>query len=267
MNMRSEISIGVVIPAAGESRRFGGDKLGQELGGRALLLRTVELFTKRDEVRAIVVAAPPDRFDEFRERHGAQLSFHGVRIVMGGRIERWETVRNAIDAIPPECTHIAVHDAARPAASEDLLSRLFEAAKVLDAVIPGIAVSSTLKRVSDDAVEAEEHDDVADAILGEIADATRSRGRRVIETVPRSGVVAVQTPQVFKAQLLRRAYAQADPSGATDDAQLVERLGEPVFVIDGEARNIKVTTPSDLSLLRAILGVREPEGRAVHKRF
>jgi len=263
----SEISVAVVIPAAGESRRFGGDKLGQDLGGRALLLRTVELFTKRDEVRAIVVAAPPDRFDEFRDRHGAPLSFHGVRIVEGGRIERWETVRNALAAVPDECTHIAVHDAARPAASDELLSRIFEAAKVLDAVIPGVSVSSTLKRVGADAVEAEEHDDVADAILGDIAETTRSQGRRVIETVSRDGLVAVQTPQVFRAALLRRAYAQANLSGATDDAQLVERLGEPVFVIEGEARNIKVTTPSDLSLLRAILGVREPEGRPTHKRF
>ena len=111
----SAFSIGVIIPAAGESRRFGGDKLGQDLGGRALLLRTVELFTKREEVRAIVVAAPPERFDEFRERYGAPLSFHGVRIVEGGRTERWETVRNALAAVPGECSHIAVHDAARPA--------------------------------------------------------------------------------------------------------------------------------------------------------
>jgi len=261
------LSIGVIIPAAGESRRFGGDKLGQDLGGRALLLRTVELFTKREEVRAIVVAAPPDRLDEFRERYGAPLSFHGVRIVEGGRLERWESVKNAIDAVPPECSHIAVHDAARPAASDELLSRLFEAAKMHDAVIPGERVSSTLKRVADDAVEAEEHDDVADAILGEIAETTRARGRRVVETISREGVVAVQTPQVFKADLLRRAYAQADLSGATDDAQLVERLGEPVIVVDGEARNVKVTTPADLSLIRAILGVREPESRPVHKRF
>lgn len=261
------MSIGVIIPAAGESRRFGGDKLGQDLGGRALLLRTVELFTKREEVRAIVVAAPPDRFEEFRERYGAPLSFHGVRMVEGGRLERWETVRNALAAVPEECTHIAVHDAARPAASDELLSRLFEAAKIHDAVIPGDPVSSTLKRVSEEAVEAEELDDVAEAILGEMADETRPVGRRVIETIPRVGLVAVQTPQVFRADLLRRAYAQPDLSGATDDAQLVERIGEPVIVVDGESRNVKVTTPSDLMLVRAILGARELEGRAVHKRF
>ena len=80
--------VSVIIPAAGSSRRYGMDKLGQDLGGRAMLLRTVELFTKRDEVRSIVVAGPPDDLETFRERFGAPLSFHGVRIVEGGRTER-----------------------------------------------------------------------------------------------------------------------------------------------------------------------------------
>src|SRR6188768_3667526 len=101
----------VILPAAGTSSRFGGDKLGQELGGRPVLLRSVELFTKRDEVSAIIVAAPPDSLDDFRTRFGAQLSFHGARIVEGGRAERWETVKLALAATPDDCTHIAVHDA------------------------------------------------------------------------------------------------------------------------------------------------------------
>lgn len=263
----SSFRVGVIIPAAGSGTRFGGDKLGQDLGGRALLLRTVELFTRREEVGAIVVGAPPDSIDEFRGRYGAPLGFHGVQIVEGGRIERWETVRNALAAVPPECTHVAVHDAARPAASDDLISRLFEAARVHPAVIPGLSVTSTMKRVAEETVVAEEGDATADMILGEIAEATRARGRVVVETVPRANLVAVQTPQVFRADLLRRAFAAGDAAGVTDDAQLVERMGEPVVVIEGEARNIKVTTPADLALTRAILGLREPEGRAVHKRF
>jgi 2-C-methyl-D-erythritol 4-phosphate cytidylyltransferase len=80
-------------------------------------------------------------------------------------------------------------------------------------------------------------------------------------------VVAVQTPQVFEASLLRRAYAQDNLGGATDDSMLVERLGEAVLVVPGEARNIKVTTQADLSLVRAILGHRAPEERPAHKRF
>ncbi|MFM8818119.1 MAG: 2-C-methyl-D-erythritol 4-phosphate cytidylyltransferase, partial [Phycisphaerales bacterium] len=151
----SEFRVGVGIPAAGRSTRFGlGDKISQDVGGRPMLLRAVELFAKRDEVGAIVVAAPPDSLDEFRERWGTQLGFHGARIVAGGTVERWETVRNALAAVPEDCTHVAVHDAARPSASEELLARVFDAARVHDAVIPGDPVTSTLKRVSDETVDA-----------------------------------------------------------------------------------------------------------------
>jgi 2-C-methyl-D-erythritol 4-phosphate cytidylyltransferase len=261
------IRVSVIIPAAGSSRRYGMDKLGQDLGGRALLLRTVELFTKRDEVRSIIVAGPPDDLDGFRDRFGAQLGFHGVQIVAGGRVERWETVRNALAVVPQDTTHVAVHDAARPGASDELIGRVFEAAKVHPAVIPGLAVADTLKRVSEETVRAEAEDAVADLILGEAAEAATSKGRFVQGTVDRTNLVAVQTPQIFEIGLLRRAYAQADLSGATDDAGLVERLGEKVLVVDGEFRNLKITVPDDLSLMRTMLGMKSPEGRPVHKRF
>jgi len=259
--------VSVIIPAAGSSRRYGMDKLGQDLGGRAMLLRTVELFTKRDEVRSIVVAGPPDDLETFRERFGAPLSFHGVRIVEGGRTERWETVRNALAAVPPEATHVAVHDAARPGTSDELIGRVFEAARMHPAVIPGLSVADTLKRVSEQSVQAEQEDAIADMILGDAAETTKAKGRVVEATIDRTNLVAVQTPQVFEIGLLRRAYAQPDLSGATDDAGLVERLGERVLVVDGELRNLKITVPADLALMRTMLGMKAPDGRPVHKRF
>ncbi|MSQ89815.1 MAG: 2-C-methyl-D-erythritol 4-phosphate cytidylyltransferase [Phycisphaerales bacterium] len=262
----SDFKVAVIIPAAGAGTRFGGDKLGQDLGGRPLLLRTVELFTKREEVGSIIVAAPPDALDEFRSRYGAQLGFHGVVIVAGGRSERWESVQNALAAVPEDCTHIAVHDAARPGTTDALLTRVFDAAKVAAAVVPGDPVHSTLKRVSAETFLAAPDDAVADAILGD-AGRDAVRGRRVEATVDRTRLMAIQTPQIFAAELLRRAYAQPDLTGATDDAMLVERLGEPVLVVDGDPRNIKVTTTADLAIVRAILGHRPPEQRPVHKRF
>lgn len=261
------MNISVILPAAGSSRRFGGsDKLGQDLGGRPLLLRTVEIFTRREDVRSIIVAAPPDSIDEFRGRYGATLGFHGVQIVEGGRIERWETVKNALAAVPAEATHIAVHDAARPAASEALIDRVFEAARVLPAVVPGLAITATVKRLGEETVAAVEEDPVADLILGDTG-REQCQARSVIETIDRTGLVAIQTPQVFEASLLRRAYASENLSGATDDATLVERLGERVYVVEGELRNIKVTTPEDLELVRAILKAPPPAERPVHKRF
>lgn len=261
--------VGVVIPAAGRGERFGpSSKLDQDVGGRAMLLRAVELFTKREEVGAIVVAGPPDRLDEFKGRYGAALSFHGVVIVPGGRAARWETVKLALAAVPADCTHVAVHDAARPAASPRLLDRVFEAARSYDAVVPALPVAATVKRVAPGTLGVADRADeaLADAILGD-AGRQRIEVRRVLETVDRSDLVEVQTPQVFEAALLRRAYAQADAAGATDDAMLVERLGAPVHAVAGDPCNIKVTAPDDLRLLRAILGVAAPAERPAHMRF
>lgn len=263
------MQICAIIPAAGRSTRFGqGDKLAQDLGGRPLLMRTVELLAKREEVKSIIVAGPPDSFDEFTQRYGPALSFHGAKLVQGGRAERWETVKNALAAVPEGTTHVAVHDAARPAASDAMLTRLFEAVKQFNAVIPVMPMRATIKRISPSPVEARgaEDDAAADLILGDEGKVT-IKAWEVLETLPREHVVEVQTPQVFAVELLRRAYAQADLSGATDDAQLVERLGERVYAVEGEPTNIKVTDAGDLRLVRAILGVKPPEERPVHKRF
>ncbi|MCE2882473.1 MAG: 2-C-methyl-D-erythritol 4-phosphate cytidylyltransferase [Planctomycetaceae bacterium] len=259
--------IGVIIAAAGRSTRFGdGDKLSQDLGGRAVLLRTVEAFTKRDEVAAIVVAGPPDDIEGFRSRFGPALGFNGARIVEGGRTERWESIRKAIAELPDDITHIAVHDGARPCIGNELLDRVFAAARVAPAVVPGVAVRDTLKRVGSEQVSAAEDDGIADMILGDVGKSSTS-GRHVVETVPRDNLFAVQTPQVFDAALLRRAYASVALEGTTDDASVVERLGEPVLVVEGDPRNIKITSADDLALVRAIMSVAPPPDRPAHLRF
>jgi 2-C-methyl-D-erythritol 4-phosphate cytidylyltransferase len=266
------MNVCVIIPAAGRSQRFGEtDKLGQDLGGRSLLIRTVELFTKRDEVRSIIVAGPPDppeEYEAFRNKYGPTLGFHGAKVVPGGKTERWETVRNALDEVPDDATHIAVHDAARPGTSTDVLKRVFEAAAKLDAVIPAVPVNATIKRVTEEVekISGDDDDTVADLILGD-AGRTTIQARRVVETLDRSNLVEIQTPQIFEIGLLRRAYEQDDLSGATDDAALVERLGEPVYAVEGDPCNFKVTTPADLRLMRAVLNVKPPAERPVHKRF
>jgi 2-C-methyl-D-erythritol 4-phosphate cytidylyltransferase len=263
------MNVGVIIAAAGQGTRFGASqKLDQDVGGRPLLLRTVELFTKRDEVRTILVAAPPDKLEDFKSKYGPSLGFHGASVVAGGREARWETIRNALAEMPQECTHIAVHDAARPAVSKELLDRLFEAAQSLPAVVPAVRITATVKRLSEEAVDVANRDGdaVADAILGDAGRPSLS-ANAIAETVDRAGLAEVQTPQVFEAALLHRAYAQDDLSGATDDATLVERLGETVHAVEGDVTNLKVTTPGDLRLVRAILGVRAPAERPAHKRF
>lgn len=278
---------GVIIPAAGSSRRFaeaGGvrSKLEEELGGKTVLHRSVELFTKVESpdwsVGAIVVPGPadPEAYAEFKARHADKLAIMGAAVCVGGAIHRWESVQRALARIPDDCSHVAVHDAARPCASIELIERVFDAALKFAGVVPGVEVGDTLKRVAEQEAPDEGRDPLA-AILGEDA-APRSRKRRVVErTLDRSGVYAVQTPQVFEAALLRRAYAQKDVSG-TDDAGVVERLlSTPegragivfphVVVVDGDVRNIKITRPSDVRLARAILGVGGPAEKPAHKRF
>lgn len=269
----------VILPAAGSGTRFGGDKLGQDLGGRPVLLRTVELFARRADVAAIIVAGPPDAaaLEEFRGRYGSSLAFHGATVIAGGARERWETVRLALDSVPAECTHVAIHDAARPCATDALVDRIFAAAAHHPAVIPGVAVSATLKRVGEAAVRTAPDDALADAILGDVGQ-ERTRARRVLETVSRAGLVAIQTPQVFERGLIAESYARCERDGlldgVTDDAQVVERAGGEVVVVEGEARNIKITLADDLTLARAILGgaadagsASRGDGRPSHKRF
>lgn len=263
--------LGVIIAAGGGSRRYrvesglSRSKLDEDLGGRPVLQRAVEIFVNRPEVAAIVVGGPADEiaFAEFKVRHGDRLGLMGVRLCVGGQT-RAGTVRNALALVPDDCTHIAVHDAARPCTPPELLDRLLEAALRWTAVIPALAIADTLKRVHEVADDEGRAEDRAAAILGLTP---RQRTRRLVgQTVDRAGLVAVQTPQVFRADVLRRAYESPHPD-ATDDAQQVERLGLEVVVVEGDARNLKITHPGDVALARQVLGLRPPPERPVHKRF
>lgn len=261
------MKIAVILPAAGVGKRFADaaganvNKLEQELLGKPVFLRAIELFLGRSDVRQVILAVNPQAFDEFELRWGDKLSFHGVTIVPGGVRERWETVLRAIERVSGECTHIAVHDAARPMASDKLIDRVFEAAATHSAVIPALPVANTVKRVA--RVNAGVGGgDPLDAIFG---DAGRGPElQRVVETVDRRDLVEVQTPQVFEAGLLRRAYepvsaGKLDASRITDDAGLVEALGDPahpVLTVEGEAANLKITRPADVEIATAVLEKR-----------
>lgn len=268
------INVCVVIPAAGFSGRYTEgmevprSKLDEDLGGRPVLHRTVEIFTNYEHeevsIGAVIVAGPhdPAHMNAFRERHGDKLGLLGAIVVPGGVTHRWETVKAALEHVPTDATHVAVHDGARPCITRELLDRVFDAAMKFPAVVPAVEVGDTVKRMTADPVADPKPDPFA-AILGS------TKGpiyRAVEETIDRSRLMMVQTPQVFETALIKRAYAQKDLS-STDDAGLAERLGACVVAVPGEARNIKITRPADLSLARSILGVREPEGRATHKRF
>lgn len=268
--------IAVIIPAAGAGRRYargaevaGRSKLDEDLGGRPVLQRTVELFCRHqgqnDWATVIIVAGPHDEHAHagFRDRHADKLAMLGARICRGGQTHRWQTVAAALADVPADATHIAVHDAARPCTPADLIDRVFDAATRHHAVVPGLEVADTIKLAGPEVEEATDADPLA-AILG--AAPTAPRPRSVVSTLDRRSLFAIQTPQVFSAELLRRAYAQADLD-STDDAGLVERLGEPVVIVPGDPRNLKITHPGDMPIARAILGLKPQAEREAHKRF
>ncbi|MEM7682796.1 MAG: IspD/TarI family cytidylyltransferase [Planctomycetota bacterium] len=276
------IRASAILAAAGQGRRFGGpgrasaSKVEFEVAGKPVLLHAIDTLAARPEVAQILVAVDPDRFDEFADRWRDAIEDRGGTLVPGGRKDRWETVRLALAEVDASCTHVAVHDAARPAASQAMLDRVFAAAGRLDAVIPGLPVSDTLHRAEpdDDPAEASAEaqgtaTDVADAILGldPLDPSGVSPGgasgalerHRVVEPVDRAGLFAVQTPQVFERALLVNAYAELgdDPQGLTDDASVVLRAGGVVRIVAGDPTNLKLTRPGDAPLLEAILAARQ----------
>lgn len=261
-----QIHLAVILPAAGLSRRFvqgadggGRSKLETELGGRAILQRAIELFTGRAEVRQVLVAANPDQLDTFKFKWADKLGFLGAQIVTGGRAERWETVANALQAVNDNVTHVAVHDAARPVTDKATIDQVLAAARHHDAVVPAVPIHETVKRVGSEPTTTGEAD-ATDAILGAAGKPTVD-AYPIIETVPRAGLWAAQTPQVFRRELLERAYRQTadgsiDTAEITDDAGLVESLGETVVAVSGDSLNVKVTVPEDVPFAEAVLALR-----------
>jgi 2-C-methyl-D-erythritol 4-phosphate cytidylyltransferase len=227
-------AVAVIIPAAGKSSRFGGrdKKPFVSLDGRAIWLRSCELFWTRDNVSKVyLVVAPGDR-DEFRGRFGAAIAFANAEIVDGGA-ERFDSVANALSRVPESIDLVAVHDAVRPLAPPEMIDAVFAAAAQHGAAMPAVPVADTLKQV----------DPETNLITG---------------TVSRAGLWLAQTPQVFRRDWLAEGYAKRATLGAavTDDAQLVEAMGHPVVVVPGSPVNFKITTKDDLELAESIVKAR-----------
>ena len=205
-----------IVVAAGSGARFGGAKQFQALAGRPVLDRSVA--AARSVADGVVVVVPPDRCD---------TAVAGADSVVAGAATRSGSVRAGLAAVPADAEVVVVHDAARPLAPADLFRRVVEevASGRADCALPGLAVSDTVKRVDAAGV--------------------------VEETLDRSRLVLVQTPQAFAAGALRRAHAGG--AEATDDAALIEAAGGRVVVVAGDPGNLKITHPADLAVAEALL--------------
>lgn len=218
--------VGVIIPAGGAGRRFGGRTPKQfvRLDGVPILVRTVGLFTRRRDVAAIVVAAPAG--DVPRVRRMLAAAGCGTVIVVAGGKERQHSVWNGLEALPSSCEFVLVHDAVRPFTPSRVISSVVREARAHGASVVGVPVGDTLRR--------------------------EGRPGFLSATVDRTHLWAVQTPQGFRTELLREAHREAARRGVlrTDETSLVELMGIAAKVVQGTETNIKITTKNDLDFAR-----------------
>jgi len=247
-----------IIAAGGRGERLGGPQPKQLLvvGGRPILERTVAALLAHPSIDAVVVALPQALVDAPPE----YLRNKPVRIVAGGE-RRQDSVANAFRASDAKSDVIVIHDAARPFASADLISRTITAAAESGAALAALQARDTVKRAVEGPAKAGHYQSnaAAPAVVSGFS-------RTVAETLPRETIFLAQTPQAFRREVLVDALKLSDD--ATDEAALAERAGHPVRLVDGEATNIKITTPEDLSIAEAIaLGVdgRSPERLALQR--
>ncbi len=217
---------GAVIAAAGSSSRMGGvDKIFTLLEGRAVLAHSVAAFESHPRIGNAVVVLHPDSVEAGRDL-AREMGWRKVAAVVAGGDRRQDSVAAGLDALPPGCRWVLVHDGARPCVTGDVIDRGIDDAAECGAAVAATPVKDTIKVVDANGV--------------------------VVETPERAALWAVQTPQVFRLDLLRAAYAAGD-GDVTDDAALVERMGHAVKVFRGSYDNIKVTTPEDLDVAAALL--------------
>lgn len=219
----------IIIPAAGAGKRFGGDvkKPFAQLDGRPIFIRSIELFINREDVCQTILTVSPNDYDVVREKYAANIMIMGIKLVKGGA-ERFESVKLALAEVADEADYVAVHDAVRPCVLDTWIDNVFSEAVKSGAAILAAPLTGTIKRVS--------------------------AAHVIDETVSRVGLYEAQTPQVFRKDLLRKAY-DALPAGSTptDDAEVVERSGHPVAVVAADRRNVKITTPGDMTLAVSLL--------------
>jgi len=216
-----------IIVAAGSGERMGGvEKAFQLLLGDEMAAYSLRAMEASQDVDHIVLVVASDSVEKAKALV-SEMGLCKVSAVRAGGATRRESVLAGLQAVPGDSHLTLVHDGARPCVTTELIARCVAAAREHGAAVPAVPVQDTIKEAGED--------------------------RRVVATPDRSRLYAAQTPQAFRTELLKRAHAEAPADLLLDDASLVEALGEPVHLFEGDVGNIKVTTPPDVAVVEAIL--------------
>ena len=224
--------VNALVVSAGEGTRMGGgvSKLLLEVDGKPLILHTLERLQRARQIRRVVLVVAQPLLSDYRELLGStsQLTQALQISLCAGGERRQDSVRAGLGSLDTDCELVVIHDGARPFIDPNLVDRCVSDALTGDSVCVAVPARNTIKRAVNGLVQ---------------------------ETLPRHVLWEVQTPQVFPVSILEEAYALADRDGfeATDDASLVERLGKPVRILEGNTTNIKVTYPEDVAIAEALL--------------
>lgn len=226
--------------AAGSGTRMGADRPKQfiELGGKAILQMTIEVFLRACPGISVVTVLPED-FIDYWKRYCYRHNFTCPQTIVKGGITRFHSVKNALEKVP-EGALVAVHDGVRPLVSEKLVAEMFDKMSDTAALIPVIPCVDTMK----------------------VLRKKGSKGTEILETVPgasvdRSMLYGAQTPQIFHSEVLKSAYSLPYDTSFTDDASVVDKYGKNLSYTMGERFNIKITTADDLVLAKAIMSMME----------
>ena len=218
------MKIQAIIPAAGAGRRLKTSvpKPFIEINDKPMIVHTLSIFERCQQVSSVVLVVPQDQMAEFEKLISAHKLHKVIRIVAGGDTRR-KSVYNGLQVIDHDTDIVLVHDGARPLADAGLIDRVLSSSLNENAVVIGVPLKPTVKRIDPEAM-------------------------LVKETIARHNLWEIQTPQIFKKDILIKAHEQNGSSEATDDAMLVEKLGIKVRIVEGSYDNIKVTTPEDVAL-------------------
>lgn len=216
-----------LIVAAGSSRRMGGEnKLFAEICGVPVIVRTLKAFERSNVINKIVLVTKDEDIPKMQSLCDSYFITKLTDIVSGGS-ERADSVKNGISTLTDEDKYVLIHDGARPLVSEDIIFSVTEAVKKYGAAACCVKMKDTVKTVTDE------------GYFG--------------ESVDRSKLCCVQTPQGFSVELYKSALASVNCEGLTDDTTLIENFGKKVYMTEGSYKNLKITTPEDLIFARAIL--------------